>query len=42
MAKSVFTKDGRDRSKLAHVYSSVAKTFVSFTEEENCIVSVYI
>ncbi len=42
MAKFVFSKDGWDRSKLARVYSPVEKTFVPFTEEENCIVSVCI
>ncbi len=41
MEKFVFTKDGWDKSKLTHVYSSVAKTFVPFTEEDNCIVSGY-
>lgn len=41
MEKFVFTKDGWDKTKLAHVYSSVAKTFVPFTQEGNCIVSGY-
>ncbi len=41
MEKFIFKPGSWDKSKLTHVYSAVAKTFVPFTEEDDCIVSGY-